>query len=697
MLAQLTLLLFRKREIFGRINSKTVRFLWRCHKRRLRRRALMRKPQAQPPMPRMPPLIAARNLRAKKTSGRGHNLRQKVLLLSEKHQQDRRSKGGRVMFFSFFRWLRGPNRRRPHVKKQQRGSRLILEPLEDRTVPSTLQLLANPSFSSGALSWNRSGDFYAGTNLSNYRTGPGYAAGGVDTAGQTKNNASGSIYQQFTIPSNATSVTASWYRYITSNETTTSTQYDKLYVRVLNSSGSVLSTLKTLSNLNKGSGYVQDSVNLSGYIGQTVRLQFFVTTDSSLTSIFRLDDVSVFANVPDAANTAPTFSNPRLNGVAPFTSSYAQLGQTLYFSGSVSDDVGLSVLTVKLSGPKGNDFTVSSTWVSGTYQSLSPLSINTSNNAYAGVPGNYMVTLFAKDTAGKLSSVSWNLSIHPTPAVRNGVDFAGTSPGPDALKSAGYSFVVRYVSTPGSWKNITRNEAQTLQNAGIDIILVFESYANRMVEGYSAGVQDAYTAIATATAAGAPADFFCYFACDFDASASDQPAINSYLDGAASVMGLSRVGFYGGYTPLKAVLDAGKASKGWQTYAWSRGQFDPRATLYQYKNGATVNGASVDLDYGYGSDLGQWSVRRQSARTGLAIADACARAGRDSRFGTVVVGSLGTDVNWSPDWELRWVDFNFSGGRKVRIFHATYKADASLRYTTFWDPDAGSWTNWERA
>ena len=68
-------------------------------------------------------------------------------------------------------------------KREARSFRPCLEQLEDRTVMSTLQLLANPSFSSGASSWNRSGDFYADTSLSNYRTGPGYSAGGVDTAG----------------------------------------------------------------------------------------------------------------------------------------------------------------------------------------------------------------------------------------------------------------------------------------------------------------------------------------------------------------------------------------------------------------------------------------------------------------------------------------------------------------------------------
>ncbi len=93
------------------------------------------------------------------------------------------------------------------------------------------------------------------------------------------------------------------------------------------------------------------------------------------------------------------------------------------------------------------------------------------------------------------------------------------------------------------------------------------------------------------------------------------------------------------------------------------------------------------------------AIRLESStgRDARAVDDAYARAVRDSRFGSVVVGSFGTNLNWSPDWELRWLDFSFSGGRTVRIYHATYKTDASLRYTIFWDPDTGRWTNWVRA
>jgi serine protease len=62
---------------------------------------------------------------------------------------------------------------------------------------------------------------------------------------------------------------------------------------VLNSSGTVLGTLATYSNLNKAAGYVQKSFDLSAYKGQTVRVRFYATEDSSLQTSFVIDDVSV--------------------------------------------------------------------------------------------------------------------------------------------------------------------------------------------------------------------------------------------------------------------------------------------------------------------------------------------------------------------------------------------------------------------
>ena len=197
-----------------------------------------------------------------------------------------------------------------------------------------------------------------------------------------------------------------------------------------------------------------------------------------------------------------------------------------------------------------------------------------------------------------------------------GVDYSYDRPNPAGLKSAGYNFVIRYLGggyrtdrTTGKriGKQITGAEARELKAAGLDIVLVFEGGAKRMLEGYSAGVDDAQTAVSQAAGAGAPPDFFCYFACDFDAQPSDQTAINAYLDGAASVLGVSRVGFYGGYGPLRSVLNAGKAAKGWQTSSWSGDYVDLRICLYQHADKPRIiAGGACDVDDRYSNDIGQW-------------------------------------------------------------------------------------------
>ncbi|MFY9221428.1 MAG: serine protease, partial [Blastocatellia bacterium] len=101
-------------------------------------------------------------------------------------------------------------------------------------------------------------------------------------------------YQQITIPSGA-SPTLTFYLNVTSAETTTSTQYDKLFVELRSTSGALLKTLATYSNLNKtasSTSYTLRSLSLAGYSGQTVRVQFRVSTDSSSITTFRVDTAS---------------------------------------------------------------------------------------------------------------------------------------------------------------------------------------------------------------------------------------------------------------------------------------------------------------------------------------------------------------------------------------------------------------------
>ncbi len=72
-----------------------------------------------------------------------------------------------------------------------------------------------------------------------------------------------------------------------------STVYDLLRVRILSTSGSVLATPRTLSNASGAGAWREDSVSLAAYAGQTVRIEFAVSTDSSLPTSFFVDDVSL--------------------------------------------------------------------------------------------------------------------------------------------------------------------------------------------------------------------------------------------------------------------------------------------------------------------------------------------------------------------------------------------------------------------
>ena len=76
---------------------------------------------------------------------------------------------------------------------------------------------------------------------------------------------------------------------------TTTAIRDRLFVEVRSTSGVLLGTLATFSNLHKATGavYTQRSLNVASYRGQTVRVQFRATTDGSLPTAFRVDDVSL--------------------------------------------------------------------------------------------------------------------------------------------------------------------------------------------------------------------------------------------------------------------------------------------------------------------------------------------------------------------------------------------------------------------
>ncbi len=149
------------------------------------------------------------------------------------------------------------------------------------------ELVTNGGFEGSVSPWVLAGTGSTwSSTASNAHAGSGsLALGGV-------NSGSGTAYQTITIPSGSTAALSFWLS-ITTAETTTTTKYDNLYVEVRNTAGTLLTTLASYSNLNKGAYALKGSFSVAAYAGQTVRLQFRGTTDSSLITTFRVDDVSV--------------------------------------------------------------------------------------------------------------------------------------------------------------------------------------------------------------------------------------------------------------------------------------------------------------------------------------------------------------------------------------------------------------------
>jgi len=148
--------------------------------------------------------------------------------------------------------------------------------------------VTNGGFESGATGW-------AGTTgvIGTWSGQPAFEGTKNAWLGGNGTTASETITQAVVIPSTATSASLTFALHIDTAETTTSTAYDKLVVTVKNSSGSVLGTLATYTNLNKASGYQTRTFSLLPYKGQTVTLSFAMTEDSSLQTSFAVDKVSV--------------------------------------------------------------------------------------------------------------------------------------------------------------------------------------------------------------------------------------------------------------------------------------------------------------------------------------------------------------------------------------------------------------------
>jgi hypothetical protein len=150
------------------------------------------------------------------------------------------------------------------------------------------QILKNPGFESGNTLWTASASVI-NTVAAEAPHGGTWKAW-LDGYGTTHTD---TLYQQVAIFSTNHSATLTFWLHIDTAETSTTTAFDTLAVQIRNSSGTLLQTLATYSNLNANTGYAQKSFDLSAYIGQTIRVYLTGSEDSLKQTSFVVDDFAL--------------------------------------------------------------------------------------------------------------------------------------------------------------------------------------------------------------------------------------------------------------------------------------------------------------------------------------------------------------------------------------------------------------------
>ncbi|MYW14477.1 M1 family peptidase, partial [Streptomyces sp. SID2955] len=167
------------------------------------------------------------------------------------------------------------------------------------------QVVTNGGFESGTSPWTASSSTVI-TNRTGQTAHGGSSYAWLDGVGSTHTDTLG---QSVTIPSGCSTATLTFWLHIDTTETTSSVAYDKLTAKAGGT------TLATYSNLDKNTGYVQKSLDVSSFAGQTVDLSFTGTEDSSLRTSFVLDDIAL----DTSGGTTPPADSTRTPAAPSYT------------------------------------------------------------------------------------------------------------------------------------------------------------------------------------------------------------------------------------------------------------------------------------------------------------------------------------------------------------------------------------------
>ncbi|MBF6428694.1 DUF1906 domain-containing protein [Nocardia cyriacigeorgica] len=219
------------------------------------------------------------------------------------------------------------------------------------------------------------------------------------------------------------------------------------------------------------------------------------------------------------------------------------------------------------------------------------------------------------------------------------VDFAAKLIDPYAIKAAGHSAVLVYVSPNRRTSNfeakpVPRWYADKCREAGLEVVSIWQlgkpgdpHNPSDWTTGWAGGHRMATEARERHFAAGGPGYCPIFFAVDEDLSLNlwNSHAAD-FFRGAADAIGKEWVGIYGSSKVCAWAIEddvigrvPGSDTKrwAWQTRAWSGNALDtPEAVLYQRvidtpsNPGPKIDGYSVDVNDILATDYGQWSISR---------------------------------------------------------------------------------------
>jgi uncharacterized membrane protein len=260
---------------------------------------------------------------------------------------------------------------------------------------TTTQILGNPGFENGASNpapWVLTSTHSPIEIINSSSSEPPHSGtfdAWLDGFGTTTTD---TVMQQVTIASNATAATLSFWLHIDTAETTTTTAFDTLAVQVRNSSGSVLSTLKTYSNLNHAAGYSQQTFDLSSFKGQTIQIFLQGKEDSSLQTSFVVDDFALNVTTPNGGGdtTPPTTSvTVPANG--------ATVSGTVTVTATASDNVGVTQMQLLIDGnvvaSNTNSTSLSFSWVTTNFTNGTHTIVSKASDAAGNVGTSATVTV----------------------------------------------------------------------------------------------------------------------------------------------------------------------------------------------------------------------------------------------------------------------------------------------------------------